>query len=780
MTPDPRRPRRTPADAGAWADRLERWLAVYRARVDALVDEAPDAFRRAVRLARQPKVIEATLAIALVIVGGRVVRWALKPESRAWFKTVTGEESLVEGIKGVGALAMLQLTQPRLQLAPDAPIDHLAVSPYGVNTFLQLEPDEEVVKRSFERMRAAGIGWARQQFPWEDIEIHARGDFEDRRNDPARPAWDKYDRIVHWSDVYDVQLLVRLDNPPDWAYADVAAEGEARMGPPSDLADYANFVKAVAGRYCGRVRYYQIWNEPNIYPEWGERKPDPAGYAKLLNTAAAAARSVCNDVVVVSAALSPTTEQSDRNVSDLDFLRDLYELEQVDAAAYPNGYFEEGFDVLGAQGFGLWTGPTDRRASADRTNFSRVLLLRDIMVRHGDEATPIWLTEFGWDSPPEKAEDGTPFPATYGRVTEALRAEYTRDAYERLQDEWPFVGVACLWFLRRPDREWHSRPEGWFRLLEPDWTELPAYAAVKEIGRRSPRLMRGRHAVTDPALFYSGPWRDPSDTDLGLATRFGSTSAELNFSFRGTGWRLVLDPYSRGTAPQDDEGDKVEEDEGKQGRARHAWPAVAHAQGATAPPPAPLLTARAIVNRATLVPSVSPSPPATTTLATTSTLATTATLATNSTAVTTPTLAVTSTAAVTPTLSPPTPTLAVTATKASDLAPSATLTGTAPLTGPITLFVFRDSVTRTVTIASGEAEYGEDDLPFGDHSVILRIDAGELPLDEVRITAPDPPDPLRPLKLGLLRWALYIAAAVAAVLAFRRFRRRTIARAAAA
>ena len=164
-----------------------------------------------------------------------------------------------------------------------------------------------------------------------------------------------------------------------------------------------------------------------------------------------------------------------------------------------------------------------------------MLLLRDIMVRHGDEATPIWLTEFGWDSPPEKAEDGTPFPATYGRVTEALRAEYTRDAYERLQDEWPFVGVACLWFLRRPDREWHSRPEGWFRLLEPDWTELPAYAAVKEIGRRSPRLMRGRHAVTDPALFYSGPWRDPSDTDLGLATRFGSTSAELNFSFRGTG-----------------------------------------------------------------------------------------------------------------------------------------------------------------------------------------------------------------------------------------------------
>ncbi len=685
MADDPRR--RAGADTSAWADRLERWLAAYRAHVDSLADETPAALRRVLRLSRQRKVIEAAVAIALVLVGGRAIRLALRPETRAWLHSVTGEESVVEGIKGVGALAWLQLTAPGLELAPDAPIDHLSVNPIGANTFLQLEPDEQVVRRSFERMRAAGIGWARQQFPWEDIEIHGRGDFEDRRNDPPRSAWDKYDRIVYWAEAHGVQILARLDNPPDWAYADLAAEGEARMGPPSDLADYTNFVKAVVGRYCGRVRTYQIWNEPNIYPEWGERSPDPAGYARLLHAAAAAARSVCDDVVIVSAALAPTTRDDDRHMSDLAYLRRLYELETATGDGgdpLPDGYFEEGFDILGAQGFGLWTGPTDRRVSPDRTNFGRVLLLRDIMVRHGDAETPIWLTEFGWDSPPETTADGQPFPAPYGRVSEDRRAAYTAAAFDRIQDEWPFVGVAAVWFLRRPDREWHSRPEGWFRLIEPGWEELPAYAAIQEIGRRPPRIMRGRHAVTDPNLLFSGPWRAPSDTDLGLATRLGSASAELYFSFRGTGWELVLDPYSRGAAADEDGvgggAGSGEVDDGDDGD-----------EGADAAP-------------------------------------------------------------------------------ASPLAASPALTATAA--GPITLFVFRDSVTRTVTLASGEVRLGESDLPPGDHSVILRVDGGELPLDEVRIAAPDPPDPLWPVKRALLRWALVAAAAVALVVAFRRWRAR--------
>jgi hypothetical protein len=42
----------------------------------------------------------------------------------------------------------------------------------------------------------AGYHWLRQEFPWEDIEIHGKGDFEDRRHEPYRSAWEKYDQIV--------------------------------------------------------------------------------------------------------------------------------------------------------------------------------------------------------------------------------------------------------------------------------------------------------------------------------------------------------------------------------------------------------------------------------------------------------------------------------------------------------------------------------------------------------------------------------------------------------
>ena len=74
----------------------------------------------------------------------------------------------------------------------------------------------------------AGFVWLRQEFPWEDIEIHGRGDFEDRRNDrngdgqiteaDAISAWDKYDEIVNLATDNDLKMLVRLSNPPSWAH----------------------------------------------------------------------------------------------------------------------------------------------------------------------------------------------------------------------------------------------------------------------------------------------------------------------------------------------------------------------------------------------------------------------------------------------------------------------------------------------------------------------------------------------------------------------------------
>lgn len=445
-----------------------------------------------------------------------------------WAKEVTGEESVTEAAKGAVALVLLETRRPGAEpdLAPFAPATHKDVRAHGVNAFLQLEADPAVVRRSLATLASAGVHWVRQEFPWEDIEIHGRSDFEDRRQAPYRSGWDKYDRMVDEAHLRGIELLVRLDNPPDWAFADPAASGE--KGPPDDLADFGDFVAAVADRYCGRVRYYQIWNEPNIYPEWGERDVDPAGYAALLAVGAARARDACPGVGIVSAALAPTTAPGGRNMDDLAYLESLY------AANW-----QPDFDVLAAQGFGLWTGPTDRRASRDRTNFARVMLAREIMVAHGDAAKPVWITEMGWTSPPKNLD--SPDRDKYGRTTEAVRARYIRDAYGRIVDDWPWVGVAFVWMLRRPDWEWHTRPEGWFRLLEPDWVTTPAFDELAALGNAPPKLPWGRHLPTHPALGPSGPWQPEAPPATGIV---GSPGAELVFPFDGTGYELGVAPES--------------------------------------------------------------------------------------------------------------------------------------------------------------------------------------------------------------------------------------------
>ncbi len=470
----------------------------------------------------------------VLTLGGAValgVLVVLSPPSRSYLWRVTGEENVWEGVKGLIALVQIERQGPELALAPDDVLAHRGSNPFGVNTFLQLEVEPENVRRSLALIKDAGFGWVRQEFPWEDIEIHGRGDFLDRRNDPPRVAWEKYDRIVDLARDHHLELLVRLDNPPDWAFADPAASGE--KGPPDDWRDFGNFVATVVGRYCGRIRYYQIWNEPNIYPEWGERDVDPAGYARLLALAAKRARGACPGVVIVSAALAQTTEAGGRNMDDLAYLEALYEA----------GWADD-FDVLAVQAFGLWTGPTDCRVSRERTNFVRPLLARDIMVRHGDAHKPVWITEMGWDSPPKE------LPAPYGRVTEATRARYTVAAYERIGREWPWIGPAFVWFFRRPDFEWHQRPEGYFRLVEPDWVELPVFGALQELARRRPVVLAaGVHWPDDWGLVYAGPWQEAQGPG-GAPVRVGLPDAELQFSFAGSGFRLDLGPAAEAPPPE--------------------------------------------------------------------------------------------------------------------------------------------------------------------------------------------------------------------------------------
>ena len=396
------------------------------------------------------------------------------------------------------------------------PIPWADVPQGGVNVFnLHLEPDPAVVSRTLELAQGLGVHYVRMQVPWEDIEIAGPGDFVDRRHDldgdgvaDAVSAWAKYDRIVAKARALGLELIFRLERPPAWARQQGMATaawqaGLARnsdsTGPPDDFSAFARFAGAVAARYRGQVRFYQIWNEPNLVYEWGWQQPDPVRFVDLLRVGSEAIRAADPAAVVIFPSLAPTDGLDPlAPISDLDFLDQVY---QNGGAPY--------FDIVSAQAYGLGQPPEEHRYVRlrqrtewnwlrpldTRTDVSRIVLLREVMERHGDHQKAIWIGEFGWNTAPEH------YPQTWGPpVSPAQQAAYIVGQMQRARREWPWVGVMNIWMLRwgGPD-PLPGNPTPYFAIVGRDWQPLPAYDAVRAY-LAQPVAGVGAHAWTHPAV----------------------------------------------------------------------------------------------------------------------------------------------------------------------------------------------------------------------------------------------------------------------------------------
>lgn len=379
-------------------------------------------------------------------------------------RDLTGEERLPGQL--LGAMHWINTAvRPQPQLAPNAALTVTAESPFGMNIFLEKEALPEVRTAVLRLLGDANFRYARQQFVWEDLEIHGKGDFSDRRNDPnGVDAWAKYDQIVAAAEGAGVALIARLDNPPAWSRALGDAAGP--HAPPDNFDDYGDFVAAVVGRYAGRVRYYQLWNEPNIYPEWGEQRPDPEAFTRLLCIGYQRAKAADPTAVILAPALGPTVAVygNDRDLNNLIYLARMYRAGAADC-----------FDVMAVQGYGLRSGPSDRRLQPTRINYGHHLFVRDLMVAYGDAAKPIWISEAGWNAIPDGI--APPGQEPFGRVTVAQQAAYATALYARARAEWPWIGVIAYWFLKEPAPE-PEQPRYYFRVMEPDLTPLPAWTAL--------------------------------------------------------------------------------------------------------------------------------------------------------------------------------------------------------------------------------------------------------------------------------------------------------------
>lgn len=480
------------------------------------------------------KILTLTLLILSIALG----LWLFRQPLQEVLFNVTGEEALLPQLSGTVQYGLSQLQSP-LNTADGVPVQHSGLNPYGVNTFLQTEVEPAKREEAMRLMAESGIKWVRQEFTWEDIEIHGKGDFEDRRNEPSRSAWEKYDNIVDLAEKYDINIMARLSNPPAWTRALTDTVGT--FAPPDNLVDYGDFVEAVTTRYKGRIAAYQVWNEPNIFPEWGYKPIDAEAYTALLKEGYTRIKAVDPEAIVVMGALAATIEldrerRYDANgypispggLSDVLFLQQMYD---AGAGSY--------FDVLAMQGYGLWSGPTDRRMQPRVMNFSRPLYVRDVMVRNGDAHKPIWLSELSWNAlPPDSG-----LPPLFGQVTLEQQARYAVLAYQRMQQEWPWLGVGFYWFFKQADdRERGSNPQYYFRMVEPDFTPLPVYEAIKTQANQPPVMYMGWHQASHWAVDYAGEWLpiDEPEATFGEALQAVDSGASASFTFEGTSLTLVV------------------------------------------------------------------------------------------------------------------------------------------------------------------------------------------------------------------------------------------------
>ena len=387
----------------------------------------------------------------------------------------------------------------------------------------------ERLMRTLADTEARGIRWVRFTLPWDAIEP-ARGQFD-------WAAWDAV--FAELAKHPALTPVVVLNGAPAWARA--AADADNPQAPPRERADFGAFAAAVAQRYGDRLRYYQVWHEPNIAPHWGAADVDPVGYLGLLREAAVQVRAADSDAQIVLAALAPTTESGGANLSDIAFLDALYELGARDW-----------FEIASAQPYGF-SEPPDAVAHAGRLNFGRVELLRQVMARHGDDKTPLWATAFGWNALPAAK-------SPWGGVGEAAQAAYTAQALATARVDWPWLGP-LFWAADCPDR---PADDPWlgFALCGDGGTERPVGAALTGAAAPAAVLPPGEHAVDHPALHYGSGWRvtpdaaDPSADSDALAFAFTGTGLDLRIQ-GGPYWaydRISVDGQPANALPRDESG----------------------------------------------------------------------------------------------------------------------------------------------------------------------------------------------------------------------------------
>lgn len=186
--------------------------------------------------------------------------------------------------------------------------------------------------------------------------------------------WDfrTLDHCVELAQRHGVELLYTMGMSPTWASARPNDNAPYGRGPtpaePKNMEDWRNYVRTVATRYKGKIRYYEPWNEPNLKHFFSGTVDQMVA---LTREAYTILKEIDPSIIVVSPALSASP----------DGVRWLDEFFSKGGGKYA--------DVISAHFY-------HRKGRNPEDNLSLIEDVKKIIAKHGLEQKPLWNTETGF------------------------------------------------------------------------------------------------------------------------------------------------------------------------------------------------------------------------------------------------------------------------------------------------------------------------------------------------------------------------------------------------
>ncbi len=269
-------------------------------------------------------------------------------------------------------------------------------------------PNQALRDATLDEIRSLGAGWLRVVLYWKDVAPKPNAQVAPRFDEraPSNYRWDLYDRIIAGADARGLKILLTVSGPvPKWA---TKARRDHVTRPSATR--FGRFAEAVGRRYGKVVDAYAIWNEPNhpkyLRPQWtGYRTPTSAAvYRRLFQRGERGlAAAGIGSVPVLLGETAP--RGTGHVVHPLVFLRRLMCLDR-------NYHRRPACDRLRADGYAhhpytTRDGPFFRPPSPDDVTIGVLSRLNSALYRAGRagavrQGLPLWLTEFGIQSLPDR------------------------------------------------------------------------------------------------------------------------------------------------------------------------------------------------------------------------------------------------------------------------------------------------------------------------------------------------------------------------------------------